>query len=101
MLLPVLAFAQNAPPVVDQALRARVTEFFQDHVDGNFRKAYDLVAEDTKDYYFGAQKFQFKSFHIDGIKFFDDYTKADVNVTGERVWQPGPIFRRPSSPPRC
>lgn len=91
-LLPVLAFAQTPPPEVDQALRARVSEFFQDHVDGNFRKAYALVAEDTKDYYFGAQKFQFKSFHIDNIAFSDDFTRAEVTVTGERIWQPRPDF---------
>lgn len=91
-LLPVLAFAQTPPPEVEQALRARVTEFFQYHVDGNFRKAYDLVAEDTKDYYFAAQKFQFKSFRIDGVKFSDNFTKAEVTVTGERMWQPRADF---------
>jgi hypothetical protein len=93
-LLPVLALAQTAPPEVEQALRDRVTQFFQYHVDGGaaFRKAMDLVAEDTRDYYFGAQKFQFKSFHIDTVKFTDDFTKADVTVTGERVWQPRPDF---------
>ncbi|HML18338.1 MAG TPA: hypothetical protein VK419_15010 [Bryobacteraceae bacterium] len=93
-LLPVLAFAQTPPPDVEQALRARVTQFFQYHVEGgpSFRKALELVAEDTKDYYFGAQKFQFKSFHIDTVKFEDNFTKAQVTVTGERVWQPRPDF---------
>jgi hypothetical protein len=93
-LLPVLAFAQTPPPKVEHALRERVNEFFQYHVEGgaSFRKAMDLVADDTKDYYFGAQKFQFKSFHIDNIKFSDNFTKAEVTVTGERMWQPRPDF---------
>src|SRR5579864_740686 len=57
-----LAFGQPSPPPgIEDALRARVTEFFQYHVDGNFRKAYDMVAEDTKDFYFKALKIQFKS----------------------------------------
>lgn len=93
-LLPVVALAQTPPPEVDQALRARVTEFFQYHVEGGpaFRKAMDLVADDTKDYYFGAMKYQFKSFHIDTVKFNDDFTQADVTVTGQRIWQPRPDF---------
>ncbi len=93
-LLPVVALAQTPPPEVDQALRSRVTEFFQYHVEGGpaFRKAMDLVADDTKDYYFGAMKYQFKSFHIDTVKYNDDFTKADVTVTGQRIWQPRPDF---------
>ncbi len=88
VLLPVVAFAQTPPPEVDEALRARVTEFFQYHVDANFRKAYELVAEDTKEQYFGAQKWQFKSFKIDSIKYSDNFTKAEVQVTGQRMWRP-------------
>src|ERR1700688_644511 len=43
LLLPLITSGQQqpaAPPEVEQALRARVTEFLQYHVDGNFRKAY-------------------------------------------------------------
>jgi len=82
-LLPLAALAQTPPPEVDQALRARVTEFLQYHVEGNFRKAYDLVAEDTKDYYFGAQKTKYNSFKIDEIRYSDDPTKAAVKITAE------------------
>src|SRR5580658_6041018 len=46
--------AFKAPPEVEQALRARVTEFFQFHVEGNFRAAYGMIAEDTKEYYFNT-----------------------------------------------
>jgi hypothetical protein len=85
ILLPLAAFAQKPAPEVDQALRARVTEFFQYHVDGNFRKAYDMVAEDTKDYYFATQKVLFKSFKIESINYADDLTHAEVNLSGERL----------------
>ncbi len=91
-LLPLAALAQAPPPEADQALRARVTEFFQDHVDGNFRKAFDLVAEDTKDYYFSTQKTRYKSFKINDIKYSDDFTKAEVHLTCERMWKMAPQF---------
>ena len=84
LLIPLLALAQAPLPEVDEALRARVTEFYQDHVDGNFRRAFDLVAEDTKDYYFGTNKTQFKSFHIDKIEYSDNSTKAVVTLTVQR-----------------
>src|SRR5258708_22179699 len=87
VLFSAVAFAQTAPPDVDQALRARVNEFFQFHVDGNFRKAYELVADDSKDYYFAAQKVQFKSFKIDKIDYLDNFTKATVTLTCERMWR--------------
>ena len=80
-----MAPAQTAPPEVDQALRARVTEFLQYHVDGNFRKAYDMVAEDTKDYYFGMGKVQLQGFKIDDVKFTDNFTKALVTATMSRT----------------
>jgi hypothetical protein len=82
--LPLAAFAQTPPPDVDQALRARVTEFWQAHVDGTFRKAFDIVAEDTKEYYFATEKVRFKSFKIVDIVYSENFTQALVNLTGER-----------------
>jgi len=82
LLLPLMALGQQpAPPEVEQALRARVTEFLQYHVEGNFRKAYDMVAEDTKDHYFNTGKVQLQGFKIDDIKFTDNFTRASVTAT--------------------
>lgn len=94
ILLPIAALAQTPPPEVEEALRSRVTEFFNYHVEGpaGFRKAMNLVAEDTKDYYFSAQKIQFRSFQIDSIKFSDDFTKATVTLSGKRMWRVSPRF---------
>jgi hypothetical protein len=81
-LLPLIAFGQqNPPPEVDQALRARVTQFMQYHVEGNFRKAYDMVAEDTKDEYFNMDKVHLQGFKIGDVKFTDNFTKASVTAT--------------------
>jgi len=81
--LPLITFGQQQtpPPEVEQALRARVTEFLQYHVDGNFRKAYELVADDTKDEYFNSGKAQLQTFKVNDLKFTDNFTKATVSAT--------------------
>ena len=91
LLLPLAGLAQTPPSEAEQTLRARVTEFFQYHVDGKFSKAYAMVADDTKEYYFATQKVQFKSFKIESVKFTDD-THAEVDLTGLRVWKPRSDF---------
>jgi hypothetical protein len=82
ILLPLIAFGQQptAAMEAEQALRARVTEFLQYHVEGNFRKAYDLVADDTKDDYFNNGKVQLKGFTIDKVVFNDNFTVATVST---------------------
>jgi len=85
LALPLMVLAQAPPPEVEQALRARVTEFLQYHVDGNFRKAYDMVAEDTKNSYFNNGKAQLTGFKIDDVKFTDNFTKAVVVATMSKI----------------
>jgi hypothetical protein len=89
VLVPTAVFAQTpspaAPPEVEQALQARVTEFFQDFVDGKFRQAINLVAEDTQDEYFSSPKAEIKTFKIEGIDFSGDFTKANVRLTVKQV----------------
>jgi hypothetical protein len=91
LLVPAAVFGQipsPAPaPEVDQALRSRVTEFFQDFVDGKFRLAINLVADDTQDEYFSSPKAEIKSFQIDGIDYSGDFTKANVQMTVKQVWK--------------
>jgi hypothetical protein len=90
-LIPGAVFAQvpspTAPPEVDQALRARVTEFFQDFIDGKFRQAINLVADDTQDYYFSSPKLEMRSFKIENVTYSDDWTKATVHMTVTRIWR--------------
>ena len=56
----------QAPPDVDQALRARVNKFYQAHVDGKPRTAMPIVAEDTQDLWFDTDKPQVVHLHDDG-----------------------------------
>ncbi|MBI1789078.1 MAG: hypothetical protein HYR60_16225 [Acidobacteria bacterium] len=81
---------EKAPPHLDQALRERVAAFYQAHVDGKFRLAEALVAEDTKDFYFEAGKPRYLSFAIDRILYSDNFTRAKVVMLCEqRVMMPG------------
>jgi hypothetical protein len=82
-------FAQTSAtpaPEVDSALRSRVTEFFQDLVDSKFVEAFDLVAEDTRTFYFNSEKKPLKEFKIREVKYDPDFTKATVTLEVKREW---------------
>jgi hypothetical protein len=81
----------NRPPAdVDKALRARITEFYQDHVDGKFRQAESLVAEDTKDFFYSGNKPKYLSFEITRIDYSEGYTRAKAILLCEQfVLMPG------------
>jgi hypothetical protein len=68
------------PPGVDAALRARITQFYQAHVDGKFRQADEVVAEDSKDAFFEMQKTRYHSFEIVRINYAPDFKSADAVV---------------------
>jgi hypothetical protein len=75
----------NRPPEdVDHALRARIAEFYQDQVDGKFRQAESLVAEDTKDYYYSASKVKYLSFEVRDIHYSEGFTRAKAVILIER-----------------
>ncbi|MBI4877543.1 MAG: hypothetical protein HY822_23175 [Acidobacteria bacterium] len=69
---------EKAPPRVDQSLRARVAKFYQAHVDGKFRLADQVVADDSKDAFFAADKPRYKGFEIVKIVYGDNYSAARV-----------------------
>jgi len=77
--------AGKPPAKVDQALRARVNEFYQDFVTARFRDAETLVAKDTKDYFFTIKKEQYLSFEIQNIVYSDNFKRAAVTTTCERT----------------
>jgi hypothetical protein len=64
------------PPGVDEALRARINQFYQLQVDAKYRQAESLVAEDTKDFYYAAGKPKYLSFEISQIIYSDNFTRA-------------------------
>jgi hypothetical protein len=74
---PADLFSQ-APPVVDQALRGRVSQFYQAHVDGKFRVADQFVAEESKDIFFEADKRRCRAFAIVRINYTETFDTASV-----------------------
>lgn len=84
-LLTGLCFAQapaaDPPPsATDEALRARIRDFYQLHVDGKFRQAEALVAEESKDAYYQAPKTQYLKFEIKNITWSENFTRAKAVV---------------------
>lgn len=82
---------EKAPPAVDEALRARVAKFFQAHVDGKFRAAAEVVAEDSQDAFYTANKPRYYSFEITRIEYSENFTRAKVVVACE-MDHPAPGF---------
>jgi hypothetical protein len=89
-LLASLALAQNAadifskaPPDVDEALRGRIAKFYQFQVDGKPRRAEELVAEESKDFFYSMNKPKFLSFEIRDIAYSENFTKAKAMVVVE------------------
>ena len=75
------ALFQKAPPDVEEALRARLKQFYGFYMEGKFRAADALVAEDSKDAFYVAGKRKCRSIDIDTLKFSEDFSKADVFVS--------------------
>jgi hypothetical protein len=92
--LGLLAFGQDAttsetvPPEVDQALRARVTQFYSANISGKWSDAFQVVADDMKDAYLAASKDTYDKCETVKITYADTFTKAVVreNCHGEYRW---------------
>jgi hypothetical protein len=71
----------KAPPDIDEALRSRITNFYQAHVEGKYRAADQMVAEDSKDIFFAAEKQHCRAFQIMKITYAENFTRAVVLTT--------------------
>jgi hypothetical protein len=71
----------NRPPAgVDEALRARVEEFYKLEMAGRFRQAEGLVCEDSKDRYYDAEKRRWSSVEILQTTYEPDFAKGRVTA---------------------
>ena len=66
-------------------MRAQATAFLKYQTEGNFRKAYELVAEDSQDYYLGAAKEKSASIELQKIEYSDNFTKAAVTSASKQT----------------
>jgi len=77
------AVFEKAPPGAEEALRERLTLFYQCQVNGTFRKAEQYVAEESKDLYYNAGHSKYFSYKIAQINFSDDFSSAKVLVVAD------------------
>lgn len=68
------------PRKVEEALRARVNEFYGLIIQHKARAAEALVADDTKDYYYDSQKPDMDSYVIDKITWGPDFKTAEITI---------------------
>jgi hypothetical protein len=89
----ITAWAQQTNPAAakaEKALRARVEQFYQLQQDKKYRQAEELIASDTKDYYYSSAKADIRSFQIQKIELMDRNREARVTVkVGQVILFPG------------
>ena len=93
------ALFQKAPPDVEEALRARIQKFYGFYMEGKFRAADALVAEDSKDAFYVAGKRKCRSIEIDTLRFSEDFSKADVFVSCDTDVMVEPVGLIPTKVP--
>ena len=71
---------QKAPSGVEEALRARVSEYYTFFQESKFRQAEALVTEESRDAFYNMNKSRHMGFSIGGVTFADDVKSARVLV---------------------
>ena len=79
--------SEKAPSEVNEALRSRVQQFYQAFVEGKFRAAYLLVADDSQDAFMESGKDQYKKCETIKMDYTADFTKARVLESCDGVWK--------------
>jgi hypothetical protein len=70
------------PQDVDDALRTRITRFYDYHVARKFRLCEELILESSKDDFYVLTKPQLDSYRIGNIEYSENFTKAKVIIVG-------------------
>jgi hypothetical protein len=90
----VLGFAQEAtetvdkaPPEIEEALRARVNQYYGAFVAGKFKEAYLLVADDSQNAFFESSKDQYKACETIKIRYLPTFTRATVLESCKTDWK--------------
>ena len=74
-------FNQPPPPEIEEALRSRITQFYDLFQEGKFREAEQFVAQDSRESYYTARKGRVHGFSIKEIDFSSDLKTAKALVT--------------------
>ncbi|MGC8758451.1 MAG: hypothetical protein ACP5UT_03060 [Bryobacteraceae bacterium] len=71
----------NRPPAgVDEALRARIEQFYGLEQQGKFRQAEALVCEESRDRYYDMEKRRWTSIQLLSIVYEENFTRARASV---------------------
>ena len=70
----------QAPPLVNNALIANVSKFYQLQVEGKFRQCIPLVADESQDDYFNIEKSKYRGFEIVKVEYKDNFKKAVITL---------------------
>jgi len=74
------AASQKAPPEVEEALRTRVNNYYEDCIAGKYREAENLLAEESRDYFYNHNKPKYRGFEVQSIQWSQDFQQAKVFV---------------------
>ncbi|MEZ5363090.1 MAG: hypothetical protein R2748_12305 [Bryobacterales bacterium] len=83
------AFAQDlarkAPPEIDDALKTRVSQFYQHFQRGEFRQAEGFLDEESKDLFYNSKKNRILDFNIQNVDYGGDFRSANVLVVCKTI----------------
>lgn len=83
IILPAQIPVLDKPPQdIDDALRARIKQFYDYHVTRKYRQCEQLIAEESKDDFYVMNKPQLDGYRIGNIEYSDGFTKAKVVIVG-------------------
>jgi hypothetical protein len=77
--------SEKPPEGVEEALRARIQEFYHLFETQEYRKAEKYIAEDSQDFFYNHNKPHYLSTNIQSVKFFDHFTRATVVTLCEQM----------------
>lgn len=83
LALALLVSAEGPPGDVDAALRNRIQDFYQLQADRKYRQAEQLVAVDTKDFYYESRKPDIRTFKLVEIEYSPDFKNARVMLLSQ------------------
>jgi hypothetical protein len=78
---------EKATPDIENALRENIGKFFKAHIEGKFRLAEEVIAEDSKDFYYNMEKQRYLGYEIIRINYEENFTKATVVTAVEVEWR--------------
>jgi hypothetical protein len=68
--------AEKPPAELERTVLARVNEFYAMMLKHQYRQAEALIADDTKDYYYGGAKPDVRKYEVLSVEFSDHLTRA-------------------------